>query len=553
MTDSGLSELQSDLAYLTRAAVEKSEHVTGLRRNEPADVGDLFLLPETQAFPLEWLVVGRHPVMADLFRLVPADTNPLPGPLDVMIPAGSPAGPLCLRCAFSIWIEESFLHPELRTGLVERDDVEEALKRCHSSEARDLTVSAREEGRGNPELEEWTREILSPAWQALSTAIRHATGPRHGHPASTRDSEGWLTRSRAAAPGLWAELRSRPFEQQRNLVEVDEQFQSLGLCELLCVESRRAAPSDPLRATELAELAVFVSSVLDEEGVPPACRLEARTLAWSHLGNVRRTQGKLREADEAFQQIACFREAGTEDVLGHEAQVLSLLASLRRDQRRFSEALALLDRALVVPSGRTYRGLLLVCQAAVCRNLGDDGRALALLQEATAVIDPDDSRLYYCLHHTLLFVLNGAGRHSDAKKILPLVEQLCREHGGTLDRVRVRWMEASITAGLGKIGAAIEILEEVRRDFLAHGMSYDTALVSLDLAALYAEASQPENVKALALDTVPIFQVHKIPREMLAALTLFLQAAETDAANAVAFRRIAEELRKAQGGQSPAF
>lgn len=76
-----------------------------------------------------------------------------------------------------------------------------------------------------------------------------------------------LARSRTAAPALWTELRDLPFAGQRRRLADDPRFRSWGLTELLCRESKRAAPESARRAVELARLAVQLAHTL-QDGEP---------------------------------------------------------------------------------------------------------------------------------------------------------------------------------------------------------------------------------------------------------------------------------------------
>jgi hypothetical protein len=79
----------------------------------------------------------------------------------------------------------------------------------------------------------------------------------------------------------------------------------------------------------------------------------------------------------------------------------------------------------------------------------------------------------------------------------------------------------------------------VRGDLASEDIAYDTALVSLELAKLFAAEGRSAEVRALARHMVPIFQSQQIHREALAALAFFRQAAERDAVTV----ELAEEVR----------
>jgi hypothetical protein len=77
---------------------------------------------------------------------------------------------------------------------------------------------------------------------------------------------------------------------------------------------------------------------------------------------------------------------------------------------------------------------------------------------------------------------------------------------------------------------AIESLTRVRGRFAAEDLDYDTALVSLELATIYAREGRTGEVKTIARHLVPIFQAKRVPAEALKALALFRQAAEQERA-----------------------
>jgi hypothetical protein len=112
--------------------------------------------------------------------------------------------------------------------------------------------------------------------------------------------------------------------------------------------------------------------------------------------------------------------------------------------------------------------------------------------------------------------------------------------------IRLRWVEGRIADGLGRTGQAIEILNQVRGEFASRSMDYDTALVSLELATIFAREGRADSVKALARHMAPIFRAQGVHREALAALALFRQAAESEEVTADLARRFLEYLYRAR-------
>ena len=336
-----------------------------------------------------------------------------------------------------------------------------------------------------------------------------------------------LAQSLHEAPELWRELQAFPPEMQRGLVEETDRFLSWGLCELLCRESRELAPVEPEEALRRAEMALWIADRLPvEKPFEETWLWELRALAWAHLGNARRVLGELRSADEAFVQAKMLWDRGAEEIgdpLGFGPVILHLEASLRRGQRRFEEALFLLDQ--VVAADRHgeegmrdlhLAGRALVNKSYTLNQMEEPARAIEVLKEAVPLVDPSrDSRLFLRVRHNLLDTLSKSGRIQEAAALLPEVEVLSQEVGSTLDRVRLRWAEGRIAAGLGEPERAETILREVRREFMEREVGYDAALASLELAELYAQGGRTAEMKELAEEMMPIFQAQDVHREAL--------------------------------------
>jgi hypothetical protein len=84
----------------------------------------------------------------------------------------------------------------------------------------------------------------------------------------------------------------------------------------------------------------------------------------------------------------------------------------------------------------------------------------------------------------------------------------------------------------------------VRGALAAEGLAFDTALVSLDLARALVKLGKTDEVKTIARHLVPIFTEQKAPRELLATLSTFRQAAERETLSVEILAEFATELRK---------
>jgi hypothetical protein len=93
----------------------------------------------------------------------------------------------------------------------------------------------------------------------------------------------------------------------------------------------------------------------------------------------------------------------------------------------------------------------------------------------------------------------------------------------------------------------------VREDLAEQRIAYDTALASLEIAALLLEEGRSGEVRFLARQLLWIFQAQGVHREALAALRLFCEAAEKEVATLEMVRRMLDYLRRAQNDPSLRF
>jgi hypothetical protein len=84
-------------------------------------------------------------------------------------------------------------------------------------------------------------------------------------------------------------------------------------------------------------------------------------------------------------------------------------------------------------------------------------------------------------------------------------------------------------------------------------MGYDVALALLEQAVLLLDEGRTAEVKALVRDLPAIFKAEEVHREALAALRLFHEAAEREAATADLARRVLRYLFRARHDQGLRF
>jgi len=336
---------------------------------------------------------------------------------------------------------------------------------------------------------------------------------------------------------------------EREALLRDERYQTWGLFELLVDRSQEASVEDPLWAQELAALALRLSDLLSRTQYRPELVEDLRARAWAYLGNARRLTSDLQGASKAFAAAEeCLRK-GTGDPI-ERAIVLDRRASLERDQRHFDAAQATLERAvgIFLRSGESHRaGRSLINLSLVHCYVGDIAESIEALYRSLALIDPEqEPRTVLCARHNLAGYLAEAGRLDEALHLYQAARPLYRAFPDAWTQNRRKWLKGRINHGLGRYRAAEALLLAARDGFLAEGIPFDTALVLLDLAHLYAEQGRTAELKRLAVEMIPLFASCHIHREALAALAFLQHAVETETVSLDVVTRVAGYLRRAQ-------
>jgi tetratricopeptide (TPR) repeat protein len=347
------------------------------------------------------------------------------------------------------------------------------------------------------------------------------------------------------ASELFAKLRDLPFDEQLSLIADDENFQIWGVCQLLLKESLEAAFEEPGRSINFAELGVKVAQTLGD-AYDPYWVLDLRARAYAYLGNAQRVLGELRSAETAFREAEALlaRSMTGNDLV--RAEVIYLKSSLRRAQRRFGESREMVEQALAI-----YReqddsqgvGNTLLKKAKLLEELGETEGAIASLREAIGIAEPL-SRLDFYSRHNLVLCLALAGRYEEADQFLSELRETFAQGGRPLDLLRLRWTEAKVSLGQGRLREAEQSFRQVQKEFLAQGMGYDAALVSLDLAVLFAQEHRTEDLKRLAAEILQVFESRDVHREAVATLILFQSACDEERLNADLALQLATVLQR---------
>jgi tetratricopeptide (TPR) repeat protein len=405
---------------------------------------------------------------------------------------------------------------------------------------QDLTPAERAEVElGLLELGDLGRKVLTDAVRRSRAAPAMDRYPR---PAD-------LEPARWHASLLFQVLQGLPEDEQWAVVRAAREYQSWALVERLCEESTVQASRDLERAAFLARLARETARRIPG---PKRWVRSVKAYAAAHVANILRVAGKLKASAALFQKAKRLWDAGSDpDGVLDPGRLLDLEASLCRDQRRFEEALALLEQARGVSR---CPGHTLINTGFTLEAMGEYERAIEVLLEAKSLNDVQaDPRLRNILFNNLALDFCHLRRFAEAAELANHVRGIAAEMGDAILLLRVTWIEGRIAAGLGRTEEAMSLLAQARRQFAVRNMGYDVALALLEEAALLLDERRTADVKVLTRGLLTIFEAEEVHREALAALRLFHEAVEREAATAELARRVLRYLFRARHDQSLPF
>jgi tetratricopeptide (TPR) repeat protein len=373
-----------------------------------------------------------------------------------------------------------------------------------------------------------------------------------------------ISRVKTIAPSLLKRWRKETAKLEQALALLDQvpgglgdvrlpwrQIQSLHgwpLCEALLRKSYELRFSDPKRMLDLADSAAGVAEHIRLEKYPwPGFVADLRARAFAELGNAYRVNDRLSEADAAFERAEEFLEEGTGDPVLH-ARVLDLLASLRSDQRRLEETIALLDQVhgLYLEADDPHlAGRALISMGGATRCLGHPREAVGMFEKGLRLLTPErDAQLVAIAQQGLLDALTDAGEYRLASRRLFQSNLRVAFAAEPLNLLRLLWVEGKIHAGLGRPARAERAFLEVRREFLRLGQVYDASLVGLELSVLWLRQGRATEVRTLAKEMHETFEALGVEREAVRALQFMREACRVQAVTVSMIERVRTFLQR---------
>lgn len=337
-------------------------------------------------------------------------------------------------------------------------------------------------------------------------------------------------------------LKSYTPAQRAAVLRLDDEHRPWALALEAGEASVRALSRDPQAAAEWAKLArELAEQVEGPDGWPTAIQ----SFAVAYDANARRIPGELKAARKLFEEANRLAKEGSDPYnLLDPGRLLDLEASLCRDERNFPEALRLLERAVLLGSSPARA---LINKGATLEVMGDYEEAAKALLKAERKLDRKaEPRLWVTQRFNLSVVYSHLGKHEEAFRLMKEALPVAQKLGDEIDLIKFKWLEGRLHAGLGHKQEARALLEETIPQFEKLGLWYDVLLAALELAGLLLAEGKTAEVKAMTPTLAKAFESEGVHREALAALQMFQEAVEREAASAELARRVLSYLFRAR-------
>ena len=350
---------------------------------------------------------------------------------------------------------------------------------------------------------------------------------------------------RRKAEPLVAELLALPREERQARFDQQRRYRTFFVAWTLL--ERSCQMEDAAESESLGRLAAAAAEKLDGNGLTAGTETGLAIGAWCAVGEACRRLGRLDAAEDAFVHAVGPLEKSVDPA--ENAEYCRRLARLRRDQRRFDEAMALFERAATLfgSAGQIRdQALALADLAAVHLDQEDMESAVATFDRALvlgpAAVDPGlaagpDWGIAGCLAAL-------ADPLQERRILAALAERPGRRRTAVEKAVLVR-IEGLVAGFARQEHQAEVLLRGAWNAFHRSGALGYAILAGLDLAALFLRQGRASNLRALGGEIRIAFQSRDLGEGVRAALDDLIRGLETGSPSPEMLAAVARHVARA--------
>lgn len=320
-----------------------------------------------------------------------------------------------------------------------------------------------------------------------------------------------------------------------------EDLRNIGALEQLSREAAARAQRMPLESLAIAQLAVNVAARIAPGTYPPAVMAQFRARTAKELGIVCRYMGRHQEAlnayDEAEQILTPHQE------LAHDRAIIQLArASTLQELNRFDEAAVEIARCRVVFDRLRDRRRQLICGVVEGTLLHRQGRYREAVDAYLRLLDPvseiGDLDMLASLHNNIAHSAVEIGEFDTVRRHLDAAIGLFQQLEAPMNVARTELARGRLFLRMGDAASGITHLQNVREQFLRHGLVEEAGLCGLDLVEAMLSSGEYAGAETLARQIVREFAAAQLKARAIKALGYLSEAIAARQASGATVERV---------------
>jgi len=358
-----------------------------------------------------------------------------------------------------------------------------------------------------------------------------------------------LSEARAFIAGVPTEALAR------KLAEAPARIEGPLLVQALVERSQTQRYDNPAEMVRLAQLAANLAGELKLEGFDKKRVTDLRFLTLTELANAHRVADSLAAARVSINEALALFGQVSEDPL--KARFFVVQADVFGAQRVYDSVIDTLNNTRVIYErhGEDHlAGRTLIKKALYLGYSGEPEEAIRLLHEGIAGVDEKrEPTLVASAFQNLCQWLADSGRFSEARAALWEVRKRRHFLAGSVDDLKIHWLEGQISAGLDELESAEQHLLPAKRGFAAARLGYKEALTGVELGMVRLRMKRFDEAEQDILAALDVFEALSISYELKRAVLLLRLAIHEKVATVAFVERFVTFLRRKEYGQSSTF
>ena len=354
------------------------------------------------------------------------------------------------------------------------------------------------------------------------------------------------TRDKRRAERIWGSIRNRSFLEQVTLIQLQGEFETTALFDLLRKKSRVEGRRDRQRGIAIAELALHSLSGCAAALGKDIHNREAQ--GWINLGVVRRLALDFIGAEQEFCIGESIWQAANVPNPLVEAELCAARAALQWFQMSCEKAHVLIERAVDILRNLNHPESLaesIILRGSIKRYLGSHEETILDFGEALQILNRKSNPYLVCAAYSGLTISYLSLNDIECAQESALeVQSFAQEADLEIVTSHSWWLNGLVKKAMGDRGEAELHLRNAIGVFQKLHQPQNVCGILIELATLYAESGRNQEALKAVSEAITIVDLLKVNKDALAALRLLKSAVEKREVSLEVLRRVNSLLEK---------